>query len=201
MQYRRRGGIRRPSPSEAALPTEEATVDPGVSLPEPGTADTCLIGSWSADLPNLAEQLEADLYSDAQLPVVAAEVTVDGEILWVFEADHTFTWGGPATFHTYLSDEDGTEFVVDLAYSGQVTGRWRYADPDDATIVIDELDTSMQTTTPTVSVNGMTLGDPRAFDGMIDAAPRPGIVEISCATGLLTRPQGSPFTTQWELLR
>lgn len=184
-----------------ALATEEATIDPGVALPDPGTADTCLLGTWSADLPNLAEQMEADLYSDAMLGVLAAEVTVDGETLWVFEADHTFTWGGPATFHTYVADEIGTEFQVEMDYSGQVTGRWRYNDPAESTIVIDQLDTSLQTTTPTVTVNGVTLADAHAFDGLTDAAPRPGVVEISCATGLLTRPEGSPLTTQWERVR
>lgn len=189
------------TPDAESPATEEASVDPSVALPEPGTADTCLIGTWSADLPNLAEQMEADLYSDERLPTLAAEVTIDGETLWVFEADHTFTWGGPTSFHTYLADKDGTEFIIDVEMSGQVTGRWRYNDPDDSTILIDEIDTSLHTTTPMVTVNGIRLDDAHAFDGLIDAAPRPGVVAISCATGLLTQPAGSPLTTQWELVR
>ncbi len=189
-----------PATTTPATPraTEEATVDPSLALPEPGTEDTCILGTWSADLPNLAEQMEADFLSDAQLPVLSADVTIDGETLWVIEADHTFAWGGPTTYTSYLADDAGTEFVVKVEMSGRVTGRWRYADPSDASIELFDVDTSLHSTTPTVTVNGMTLGDPTAFDGVIAAAPGPGDVAISCATGLLTQPVGSPFTTQWE---
>ncbi|WP_278101378.1 hypothetical protein AB0870_06100 [Microbacterium proteolyticum] len=187
--------------TSGSVATAEATVDPSIDLPAPGTADTCILGTWSADLPNLAAQMEDDFFSDAQLPVLSADVTIDGETLWVFEADHTFSWGGPTTYTTYLADKDGTEFVVKVEMGGTVTGRWRYADPSDASIELFDVDTSRHSTTPIVTVNGTTLGDPSAFDAVIAAAPGPGAVEISCATGLLTRPAGSPFTTQWELVR
>lgn len=181
---------------------EEATIDPSVELPEPGTGDVCILDAWSADLPGLAAQMEADLYADDQLDVLAADVTIDGEIQWIFEADHTFQWGGPATFTTYVADTAGMEMTVSLEYGGTVTGTWVYDNPEMSRIVIGGIDTSLHTVTPTVTVNGVRMDDPSVFDAVVDAAPGPGPVEITCGGGsLLTQPAGSPYVTEWLLSR
>lgn len=181
---------------------EEATIDPSIALPEPGTEDVCIIDTWSADLPGLAAQMEADYYADTELNLLAADVAVDGDIQWIFEADHTFQWGGPATFTTYLADGAGLEIVLALQYGGVVTGTWAYDNPEQNRIVLGEIDTTLLSTTPTVTVNGMRMDDPSLLDAVIDAAPGPGAVDITCGGGVLvTQPVGSPFATEWFLAR
>lgn len=152
----------------------------------------CLVGQWSADLPDLARQLEWA----PDIEDTTTEVSSEGTLVMDIQAGGTIAYGGPFTLITDVKDDIGTNMRLILEHSGQITSRWSITGDQ---VALTGTDASFWTVTPMIFVNGIEFDDPTIFDAIYDTAVRDGKMTVSCtADSLITQPQGSSFITQWE---
>jgi hypothetical protein len=173
-------GCTAPGASEAADGPTDA--DAGA----PTTAD-CLLGTWSLDVADLAEQLGtrmSDLGLTVRATQAAGEVTLD-----VTEGSMVYT--SAATFALTTAVGDGPEMVVTQAQDGVSQGDWT---ADDSTLRFSSWENGLTFTT-TVTIGGETTDMPldlpaESFGG--------GAAQVSCGgSEMTTVPEGGLFTSTW----
>jgi hypothetical protein len=175
--------------------TAPGPADPSTAPPDSGTAGPveettvadCLVGRWSLDAADLADQLRQQL-TETGLPVSAAQaagaVTLD-----VAPGEMVYT--SAVTFAVTAAPGGGPEMVMTQAQDGVSRGAWTV---DDSTLSFSSWENGLDVTT-TATIGGTLVDVPIELPAEAFGS---GDAEVSCdGDAMETTVSGGLFTNRW----
>ncbi|TAL40927.1 MAG: hypothetical protein EPN91_11955 [Salinibacterium sp.] len=161
----------------------------GTGAPSATGAD-CVVGSWTADLDDLATQL-ADFFTSTGFGDDLTG-TATGTEHATFNSNRTTTTSDDATF-VFMGHRAGKELTLTQVHSGGFSSDWDFVD---GTFDFSNFDAPHYSITSTVKFDGHTTTLPvSTTEGFAEDIP----IETSCHGDIMTmKPENSPFTTTWH---
>ena len=153
-----------------------------------GGSTPCELGSWNADLADLATQLGANL--GTHLHVTSSTAT--GSQKLTLSADGKLVFDNAMSFDITV-DENGLPVEIKQDHTGAVNADYAIAGGE---LTFSNFDGASYVIHNTMTVNGQSSG---ADTGLPTAGASNVPMAITCSGDTLTtHPDGSPFTTTWH---
>lgn len=160
--------------------------DPEGSSGAPVALGDCMLGSWEADLDDLAQQLQAYFVANGT-PVTS----IDSAGSYSLDVDsESMTYTSAAHF-TAVADSNGVAMVIEQDQTGVSAGHWSVVGDS---VVYSDWENNIEITT-TITMSGQSSDAPIT----VPADGGDGLEVATTCHGdtLTTAPAASPFTTTW----
>lgn len=158
-----------------------------------GSSAGCIVGTWSADMDDLANQLKAQ-YDAKSLPVDSVDGT--GSETATFGADGSAVWHSDYTIKVGMK-VGGVPMEVDVRHAGDITSHYAY---DGATLTFSDYDASADKLTTKVLVNGQAVSNSN-MDVPLDNSQGAVPTSVACDGNTLSIQANitaaSPFVIHW----
>lgn len=173
--------------------SDDTGTDTGTDATADGGPSACVVGTWHADLGDLAEQL-AGFLTNMGMPILAHGG--DGEQVLTVDAAGGFRFDNDASLSIELQPSDVPMTKVTQNHRGSMSATWAWDDSaSEPAMTFENVDESSYQVETMLEVEGTTIPAMTEVPGLAEVEGR---LLVTCSgDSMSTKWEDGPFVTQW----